>query len=64
MPNAFNEIKSWLSRLHVVVIGPGLGRSQPVMDVVKSIIVQLRSDNIPMIIDAVRHIYLQVEFYV
>jgi len=52
LPNAFNEIKTWLPRLHTVVIGPGLGRHQPVLDVVKSVIVQLRSDNIPMIIDA------------
>ncbi|CAK8683367.1 ATP-dependent (S)-NAD(P)H-hydrate dehydratase-like [Clavelina lepadiformis] len=50
--NPVEAIKEWLPRLHSVVIGPGLGRLQSVLDVVKSLIADLRARSIPIVIDA------------
>ena len=53
--NPVEAIKEWLPRLHSVVIGPGLGRLQSVLDVVKSLIADLRARSIPIVIDAVSY---------
>ncbi|CCK70941.1 NADHX dehydratase KNAG_0F02790 [Huiozyma naganishii CBS 8797] len=49
------KIKSLLSRIHVVVIGPGLGRDASMLDAVKRIIGHLLTEHggeIPIVIDA------------
>ncbi|KAJ8876437.1 hypothetical protein PR048_020882 [Dryococelus australis] len=56
-PDAVNLIKVWLPRLHTLVIGPGLGRSDNVMKTVADIISLCRDDSSPkgkklLVIDA------------
>lgn len=47
-----NEIKTWLSKIHVLVIGPGLGRNPKVLDMVKEIIRYCKEQKKPLVIDA------------
>ncbi|XP_068631078.1 ATP-dependent (S)-NAD(P)H-hydrate dehydratase [Battus philenor] len=51
-PNAVNDISPWLDRLHVVVIGPGLGRDPKIFEVVMELIKTINRKNIPLVIDA------------
>ncbi|XP_015596455.1 ATP-dependent (S)-NAD(P)H-hydrate dehydratase isoform X2 [Cephus cinctus] len=51
-PNAIKNIKPWLERFHVVVIGPGLGRDEKVFDVIAELIGVCREAKKPAIIDA------------
>ncbi|XP_063215627.1 ATP-dependent (S)-NAD(P)H-hydrate dehydratase [Bacillus rossius redtenbacheri] len=55
-PEAVDLIKVWLPRLHALVIGPGLGRSENVLKVVAGIIDICRNDpgpkGKPVVIDA------------
>ncbi|XP_071486114.1 ATP-dependent (S)-NAD(P)H-hydrate dehydratase-like [Diadema antillarum] len=52
-PNAVAELGKWLPRMHSVVIGPGLGRDQGLLDTVKDIISAARELELPLVIDAV-----------
>ncbi|CAH0725178.1 unnamed protein product, partial [Brenthis ino] len=51
-PNAIVNISPWLERLHVIVIGPGLGRDKITFEVVEQLIKVIREKQIPLIIDA------------
>lgn len=52
VPNALEQIEQWLPRLHVIVIGPGMGRAENVLQLVIQLIQKCRSMNLPLIIDA------------
>ncbi|XP_075708617.1 ATP-dependent (S)-NAD(P)H-hydrate dehydratase isoform X2 [Rhinoderma darwinii] len=51
-PNALHEIEKWLPRLHTLVIGPGLGRNDSILDTAKGIIEKAKAKGIPLVIDA------------
>ncbi|CAG9559693.1 unnamed protein product [Danaus chrysippus] len=51
-PNAIDKITPWLERLHVLVIGPGLGREIDTFTVVSQLIKLIGVKQIPLIIDA------------
>uniref|UniRef100_A0A8C5TA21 ATP-dependent (S)-NAD(P)H-hydrate dehydratase n=1 Tax=Malurus cyaneus samueli TaxID=2593467 RepID=A0A8C5TA21_9PASS len=51
-PNAVHEVEKWLPRLHSVVIGPGLGRDEVLLENAKAIIEKSKVKGIPIIIDA------------
>ncbi|KAI1241631.1 hypothetical protein IHE44_0005114 [Lamprotornis superbus] len=51
-PNAIHEVEKWLPRLHSVVIGPGLGRDEVLLENAKGIIEKSKVKGIPIIIDA------------
>ncbi|XP_069826866.1 ATP-dependent (S)-NAD(P)H-hydrate dehydratase isoform X3 [Dendropsophus ebraccatus] len=51
-PNALHEIEKWLPRLHTLVIGPGLGRKDSILDTAKGIIEKAKAKGIPLVIDA------------
>lgn len=46
------QIEPWLDRLHVLVIGPGLGRSEIVFSTVRKLIRLCRNLNKPLVLDA------------
>ncbi|EON61964.1 YjeF [Coniosporium apollinis CBS 100218] len=46
------EVVGMLSRLHVVVIGPGLGRDQAMQETCVRVIKEARKQNIPFVLDA------------
>jgi len=46
------DILSWVSRLHVLVIGPGLGRDKMIQETTGAIIRGARDINLPLLIDA------------
>ncbi|XP_050080779.1 ATP-dependent (S)-NAD(P)H-hydrate dehydratase [Anopheles maculipalpis] len=50
--NAIIQIEPWLERLHVLVIGPGLGRNRQIMQTVAELIEICRQLQKPLIIDA------------
>ncbi|XP_045766139.1 ATP-dependent (S)-NAD(P)H-hydrate dehydratase [Maniola jurtina] len=50
--NSINEISPWLERLHVIVIGPGLGRDAKILNVASELIKIIETKKIPLIIDA------------
>ncbi|KAL4230033.1 hypothetical protein ACF0H5_010420 [Mactra antiquata] len=50
--NSSTEITQWLPRLHSLVIGPGLGRNDTVINNTCRIIEQAKEYNIPLVIDA------------
>jgi ATP-dependent NAD(P)H-hydrate dehydratase len=47
-----SEVVGMLSRLHVVVIGPGLGRDKLMQDTCARVIEEARKQNIPFVLDA------------
>lgn len=47
-----DEIEPWLERLHVLVIGPGLGRDKLILTTVSQLIQKCRTLNKPLVIDA------------
>ncbi|XP_010574093.1 PREDICTED: ATP-dependent (S)-NAD(P)H-hydrate dehydratase [Haliaeetus leucocephalus] len=51
-PNAVHEVEKWLPRLHSVVIGPGLGRDEVLLENAKGIIEKSKVKGIPIVIDA------------
>uniref|UniRef100_F6R5B7 ATP-dependent (S)-NAD(P)H-hydrate dehydratase n=1 Tax=Monodelphis domestica TaxID=13616 RepID=F6R5B7_MONDO len=51
-PHAVPEVEKWLPRLHTIVIGPGLGREEALLENVKGIIEISKDKGIPMVIDA------------
>lgn len=50
--NAIEQIEPWLSRLHVLVIGPGLGREPKILYTVSEIILLCKKTHKPIVIDA------------
>lgn len=50
--NAIDLIEPWLSRLHVLVIGSGLGRDRNIMRKVSDLIMCCKKSQIPLVIDA------------
>ncbi|XP_044729792.1 ATP-dependent (S)-NAD(P)H-hydrate dehydratase [Chrysoperla carnea] len=50
--DAVEYIEKMLNRLHVVIIGPGLGRDPKIMETVKQIIGKCRALEKPLVIDA------------
>ncbi|KAM5312933.1 ATP-dependent (S)-NAD(P)H-hydrate dehydratase isoform 3-T3 [Glossophaga mutica] len=51
-PDAVQEVEKWLPRLHALVVGPGLGRDDAVLENVKGILEASKARAIPVIIDA------------
>ncbi|CAO1399443.1 unnamed protein product [Diamesa serratosioi] len=50
--NALDLIEPWLSRLHVLVIGSGLGRDRNVLHTVSELIIMCKKIQKPLVIDA------------
>lgn len=50
--DAIKQIKPWLDRLHVILIGPGLGREDKIFKTIAELINVCRDLKKPMIIDA------------
>ena len=46
------EVASLLDRLHVVVLGPGLGRDSLMQDTAANIIAEVRKRQMPLVVDA------------
>jgi len=54
MPSLLNnadDMEAFLKRIHVLVIGPGLGRDPKILQAVDKLINQAKSMNLPMVID-------------
>ncbi|XP_048521919.1 uncharacterized protein LOC109537018 isoform X5 [Dendroctonus ponderosae] len=51
-PDAIKKINPWIDRLHVALLGPGLGRLEATQKVFEEIIDLCRIKNIPLLIDA------------
>lgn len=51
-PHALAQIEPWLERLHVCVIGPGLGRDRAILQTVSELIRICRQLQKPLVIDA------------
>ncbi|XP_023608234.1 ATP-dependent (S)-NAD(P)H-hydrate dehydratase isoform X3 [Myotis lucifugus] len=51
-PNAVHEVEKWLPRLHALVVGPGLGREDALLENVKGILEASKARAIPVVIDA------------
>lgn len=52
LPNAIVQMEPWLERLHVLVIGPGLGRDRQIQQTVSELIRYCRQLQKPLVIDA------------
>ncbi|SPP85583.1 ATP-dependent (S)-NAD(P)H-hydrate dehydratase [Drosophila guanche] len=50
--DAVDKIKPWLDRLHVIVIGPGLGREPPILKTAKDLLKLCIELQKPIVIDA------------
>ena len=50
--NVSQQVVDMLSRLHVVVIGPGLGRDEAMQETCARVIQEARKQNIPFVLDA------------
>lgn len=50
--NAIQEVEKWLPSLHTIVIGPGLGRDDRILQNAKVIIEKSKTKGIPIVIDA------------
>lgn len=50
--DAIKHIRPWLDRLHIIVIGPGLGRDDKILKVIVEVITICRELKKPMVIDA------------
>ncbi|EDV25062.1 uncharacterized protein TRIADDRAFT_25123 [Trichoplax adhaerens] len=50
--NAVNIFDEWLPRMHCLVIGPGLGRDDEVVETVKKIIAKAKAKQVNIVIDA------------
>lgn len=51
-PQAKVEVDNWLPRLHVLVVGPGLGRDNALLGSVTGILLAARDRDLPVVIDA------------
>ncbi|KAM8922781.1 ATP-dependent (S)-NAD(P)H-hydrate dehydratase isoform 2-T2 [Lycaon pictus] len=54
-PSAVHDVEEWLPRLHALVVGPGLGRDNILLENVKGILEASKARDIPVIIDALSH---------
>ncbi|XP_057670389.1 ATP-dependent (S)-NAD(P)H-hydrate dehydratase [Diorhabda carinulata] len=52
LETSIEEIEPWLDRLHVVLIGPGLGRNNCTFNLIEQVIEACRNKKKPMVIDA------------
>lgn len=50
--NSIEKMGAWLNKLHVIIIGPGLGRDTEVLKTVSTFINKCRLLNKPLIVDA------------
>ncbi|CAG5101648.1 Similar to AAEL000673: ATP-dependent (S)-NAD(P)H-hydrate dehydratase (Aedes aegypti), partial [Cotesia congregata] len=50
--DAIRQIKPWLDRLHVILIGPGLGRDEKIFKIIAELISICRELKKPLILDA------------
>ena len=50
--HANEYLSEWIDRLHSLVIGPGLGRSQKLLPILKHVIEKAKSKSIPLVFDA------------
>ncbi|XP_048779001.1 ATP-dependent (S)-NAD(P)H-hydrate dehydratase-like isoform X2 [Ostrea edulis] len=50
--SAGQEMENWIQRIHVLVIGPGLGREKKILGNTKDIVIQAKERGLPMVIDA------------
>uniref|UniRef100_A0A8C6GTG4 ATP-dependent (S)-NAD(P)H-hydrate dehydratase n=1 Tax=Mus spicilegus TaxID=10103 RepID=A0A8C6GTG4_MUSSI len=50
--NAVEEVEKWLPRLHALVVGPGLGRDELLLNNVRGILESTKARDIPVVIDA------------
>ncbi|KAM6180069.1 ATP-dependent (S)-NAD(P)H-hydrate dehydratase isoform 2-T2 [Erethizon dorsatum] len=50
--DAGREVEAWLPRLHALVVGPGLGREQRLLENVEGILEASKAKDIPVVIDA------------
>lgn len=50
--NAVSDIEPWLDRLHVILIGPGLGRDAHILATVSELVKVCRRLNKPLVFDA------------
>lgn len=48
-----SNISGLLDRLHVIVVGPGLGQDPLMLETASGVIVEARKRGIPIVIDAV-----------
>ncbi|KAM9049584.1 ATP-dependent (S)-NAD(P)H-hydrate dehydratase isoform 2-T3 [Megaptera novaeangliae] len=51
-PSAVQDVEKWLPRLHALVVGPGLGRDDALLENVKGILEASKARGIPIVIDA------------
>ncbi|KAM8785953.1 ATP-dependent (S)-NAD(P)H-hydrate dehydratase isoform 3-T3 [Rhynchonycteris naso] len=51
-PDATREVEKWLPRLHALVVGPGLGRDDALLENVRGILEASKARAIPVVIDA------------
>ncbi|XP_010809295.1 ATP-dependent (S)-NAD(P)H-hydrate dehydratase isoform X3 [Bos indicus x Bos taurus] len=51
-PEAVRDVEQWLPRLHALVVGPGLGRDDALLENVKGILEASKARGIPVVIDA------------
>lgn len=51
-PNVVEEVEKWLPRLHALVVGPGLGRDDLLLNNVRGILEATKARDIPVVIDA------------
>ncbi|XP_040480531.1 ATP-dependent (S)-NAD(P)H-hydrate dehydratase isoform X2 [Ursus maritimus] len=51
-PSAVPNVEEWLPRLHALVVGPGLGRDDTLLENVKGILEASKARDIPIVIDA------------
>ncbi|KAF4025824.1 hypothetical protein G4228_017665 [Cervus hanglu yarkandensis] len=52
-PDAVRDVEQWLPRLHALVVGPGLGRDDTLLENVKGILEASKARGVPVVIDAV-----------
>ncbi|XP_039082610.1 ATP-dependent (S)-NAD(P)H-hydrate dehydratase isoform X3 [Hyaena hyaena] len=51
-PSAVQDVERWLPRLHALVVGPGLGRDDLLLENVKGILEASKARDVPVVIDA------------
>ncbi|XP_066872752.1 ATP-dependent (S)-NAD(P)H-hydrate dehydratase isoform X5 [Kogia breviceps] len=51
-PTAVQDVEKWLPRLHALVVGPGLGRDDGLLENVKGILEASKARGTPIVIDA------------
>ncbi|XP_043333433.1 ATP-dependent (S)-NAD(P)H-hydrate dehydratase isoform X1 [Cervus canadensis] len=51
-PDAVRDVEQWLPRLHALVVGPGLGRDDTLLENVKGILEASKARGVPVVIDA------------